>query len=352
MSAMSDSDLLIERLLRVIDEGRRTATYKLALLLTLIDAVAETPGVEEIPTRVLAEKVFRLYWPQTRTFATQSGDAVVPRQIGTKNAEVIDTLLALRQLAATKKVESYHRLRLVLPTEVDAAIEAIETTFVKYPIPLLQVIGGTVQPFLYKADWPELQSLKKLRATGNDKIRLMPGVADRLVTLGPMLRPLIELQWVRDVAAWTKVALDEQRLHAHLFGTERVTFPKTLVAGLRELQHDECFYCGDQLTSPQVDHFLAWSRWPNDAIENLVLADKCNGHKSDYLAAEVHLTRWRTRLLTQAADLADLAEQTSWESAPAPTTGLIVSNYSHLAPGTPLWVKGKEFVTATGPLLG
>ena len=33
---MATDDLLIERLLRVIDEGRRTATYKLALLLGII----------------------------------------------------------------------------------------------------------------------------------------------------------------------------------------------------------------------------------------------------------------------------------------------------------------------------
>ena len=32
------SDVFAERLLQVIDEGRRTATYKLALLIALMDA--------------------------------------------------------------------------------------------------------------------------------------------------------------------------------------------------------------------------------------------------------------------------------------------------------------------------
>ena len=36
-----ESALVAERLLRVIDEGQRTATYKLALVLALIDACAE-----------------------------------------------------------------------------------------------------------------------------------------------------------------------------------------------------------------------------------------------------------------------------------------------------------------------
>jgi hypothetical protein len=40
VAASRTSDVLVERLLRVIDEGRRTATYKLALVAGLIDAVA------------------------------------------------------------------------------------------------------------------------------------------------------------------------------------------------------------------------------------------------------------------------------------------------------------------------
>ena len=54
---MADDAILVERLLRVIDEGRRTATYKLALLLGLIDAVALSPGQAVIPTRLVAERV-------------------------------------------------------------------------------------------------------------------------------------------------------------------------------------------------------------------------------------------------------------------------------------------------------
>jgi hypothetical protein len=63
---VAGDDLLTERLLRVIDEGRRTATYKLALLLALIDAVAESPGEHTVPTRRIAEHVVAIYYPQTR----------------------------------------------------------------------------------------------------------------------------------------------------------------------------------------------------------------------------------------------------------------------------------------------
>ena len=78
---VADDDLLIERLLRVIDEGRRTATYKLALLIALIDAAAISNGVSEIPTRVVAEQVLALYYPQTRVYVSNVGIERVLRQI-------------------------------------------------------------------------------------------------------------------------------------------------------------------------------------------------------------------------------------------------------------------------------
>jgi hypothetical protein len=72
-------DVVLERLLRVIDEGRRTATYKLALLSALIDAVAEHPGAERIPTTVIAEHVAAAYFPRCastwRTMASLGSSA-------------------------------------------------------------------------------------------------------------------------------------------------------------------------------------------------------------------------------------------------------------------------------------
>ena len=58
----------VERLLAVIDEGRRTATYKLALLIALIDCSAEgvTPkgaAPPEIATRTLARHMARVPAP-------------------------------------------------------------------------------------------------------------------------------------------------------------------------------------------------------------------------------------------------------------------------------------------------
>lgn len=347
---MVTDDLLLERLLRVIDEGRRTATYKLALLLALIDATASSPGDVELPTRLLAERVLELYYPQTRSYVDRAGDAHQLRQISMKASPVLAAASDLRSQATLRSCSTLHQVRARMPAEYERAVDVVEDTFVRYPIPLMQVVGGTTVPFLYAVDWPEGTSPRLLRRSGSDRVRLLDGVADRLVVIGPMLRPLIELHWSRDVARWTRLPMEDDDLRAHLFGTDRSAFPKALVGQLSELQHDECFYCGARLGKRrEVDHFLAWSRWPNDAVENLVIADACNGHKSNHLAATEHLARWRARLLTATPDLAAIALATNWPSDANRTGALVQTTYSHMVAGTPLWRLGKEFELATGP---
>lgn len=344
-------DLLTERLLRVIDEGRRTATYKLALLLALIDAAALAPGESVVPTRDLAALVLEIYYPQTRVYVANDGIERELRQISMKGSPPLRAALRLRVYGDAAGCRHVAEARVRLPDEYERALREIETTFVRYPIPLLQVVGTRVVPFLYEVDWPEGTAVSALGRSGRDHIRFLDGVADRLVVLGPLLRPLVELHWTRDVARWTGVNLEDDRLHAHLFGSARVAFPAPVRDGLAELQGGACFYCGTRLTrASQVDHFLAWSRWPNDAMENLVLADRCNGDKSDHLAGPAHVERWLTRHRDRSIELAELAGRTRWLSDRARTGALLRSTYRNLAPGTPLWVEGREFVDAGGPI--
>ncbi len=349
---MPVDDALIERLLRVIDEGRRTATYKLALLLGIIDAAAMSPGESELPTRLVAERVLALYYPQTRIYVDGHGTARTPRQISMKTSSVLTAVEGLRTVAQTRRCRGIDDVRSALPLEYERTLDSVEETFVRYPIPLMQVVGAGVVPFLYVVDWPEGTSAKSLRRASTDRIRLLDGVADRLVVLGPMLRPLIELHWTRDVARWTRLPMEDEALHSHLFGSERIAFRRAFVADLSDIQHGECFYCGERLGSrPEVDHFLAWSRWPNDAIENLVVADRCNGAKSDHLAATEHLVRWRVRLQMRSADLVAVAQAHRWLSSPDRSRALVQTTYTHVALGTPLWRRGKEFEIAGGPII-
>ena len=89
------------------------------------------------------------------------------------------------------------------------------------------------------------------------------------------------------VATLNHVATEEQDLHRHLFGRDRLAPPRTLREGLASLQAGRCFYCGTPFQrAPEADHFIPRVRCGIDAVENLVLADRvCNNDKRDLLPA-------------------------------------------------------------------
>ena len=68
-----DPLLLGQRVVAILETGLRTATYKLATLMALIDycieKVPERPGdVLLVPIPELAHRVLEIYWPQVRPF--------------------------------------------------------------------------------------------------------------------------------------------------------------------------------------------------------------------------------------------------------------------------------------------
>lgn len=75
-----------ERLLALLEATRYSATYKLATLLALIDAVAERTGADgSVPERIsgkeVGRRVIELYWPQTVPYgAAADGQPRVLRQ--------------------------------------------------------------------------------------------------------------------------------------------------------------------------------------------------------------------------------------------------------------------------------
>jgi hypothetical protein len=333
-----------ERLLAVVDEGQRTATYKLALLLALIDATAGSVGEHGrapavIGTRTVAAEVVGLYLPQVRPFPSPDGREVELRQI-TARAKGSVTLDAVRGLRAATGADTAERARVADAAAFDRTVRVVERNFVRYPIDLLQRVGAESRPFLYTVEpdrgGPSQRSL-----------RFLPGAGDELLRLAPLVRPLVEVHWARMVADLNGASLLEDRLRVHLFGADRVSFPRALRSSIAELQQGRCFYCDARLgRATQVDHFVPWSRWPNDAIENLVLADACNGRKSNHLAAPGHVARWAERLESHGADLRSIAAASGWTSAASRSVGLARSAYAHAPAGTPLWSAPSDFVFA------
>jgi hypothetical protein len=343
------ADVFAERLLQVIDEGRRTATYKLALLLALMDACAEEADVhgrapETLHTRVVARHVLRLYLPQVRLYLGDDGDPLQLRQITNKQSAVLGAVIRLHVVAEQQGCRTIGEIAHRLPDEYERCLDEVERTFARYPLRLLQVVGHEPRPFLYDLDWGESVSLKSLHDDGGGIVRFRPGAGDHLLRLAPLLRPLIELHWARMVARINRINTGDEHLRDHLFGAERSTFPKPLRSGLADLQDGSCFYCGDRLVNrTQVDHFIPWSRWPNNAIENLVLADACNTHKRDYLPALPLVDRWARRMVVDRIELRAIAGRAKWESDPLRSLSLARSCYAHVPAGTPLWLAVDDF---------
>ena len=64
-------------------------------------------------------------------------------------------------------------------------------------------------------------------------------------------------------------------LNEFLFGSERGNLA-AIRPVLIDVQRGVCFYCGSVLkpTNTEVDHFIAWARYPVDLGHNFVLADR------------------------------------------------------------------------------
>jgi hypothetical protein len=361
----SDAVALAEKVVALLGEGQFTATYKYAVLLGLMDLCLEKTerdgaAPDVVSTRELAKRVVEIYWPHCVPYHesdSQSDSPGILRQsLGGRNsqAEIIRLITACRAGADQLRSGTPARARGAATGRYRKLLDDVEWKLIEMPLPRLQRFGGRVDRFLYRIGWDEGLRLGEVRqyqrghgGTFDNRLLLMPGVGDGLVTLNGLLRPLIQRQWAARVARMND--LEEARLESFLFGRARIGL-EPVRGGLQEIQRGRCFYCDDALgrgtaTRPHVDHFIPWSRYPNDAIENLVVAhDRCNARKSDFLAASDHVARWRSRLAGgEATDLLQLAELAGWEVGAERSLAVARGIYFRLPVDMPLWLRGLEF---------
>jgi hypothetical protein len=321
-------------LLSVLDEGRRSSTYKLATLLGLFDCcVIGTDGAGEPPktigTDALAERVIDLYWRQVRPY-----EGGLLQQDSAGKAVIVRLVRALQLQTGARTASEARNTR-----GYAATARQVELTLVRMPLGKLQRPGGWTERsgvsyprFLYE-DQHFHEGVRE-RALPLD-IPLQPGVARWLLGMTGLLRPLVELHWTRSVAAFNRAEVTEDRLGSFLFGAERRALAGVR-EGLRDLQGGRCFYCGLSLsTAGQVDHFVPWSRVPNDDLANLVLADAgCNGSKRDHYADLTLVTAWAGRPVER---LTQVAASARWPLGHRQALSLARGLYAHLPPGQPLW---------------
>lgn len=147
-----DPLLLGQRVVAILETGLRTATYKLATLMALIDHCIENmPGrpddVVRVPIPDLAHRVLEIYWPQVRPF-----DGHELRQSTQPRARILAATNALRQAAGVERASmSVDIARLHAPAAYSSAIDEITLCLPQQPLHRLQKLPGasTSDPFPY-----------------------------------------------------------------------------------------------------------------------------------------------------------------------------------------------------------
>jgi len=277
---------------RLLDEGVFSATYKYALLMALADIAIECGSDDdselEIGAKLIAEKFVRYYWRQTKPFVAGGGNgADVLLQNSGPQAHVVNIVTEARVTYT------------VLPRPGDPGfsqlINDVAATVRMMPLWKLQVIGQETVDFLYP------------NVGRGSLIALRPGIAFCFRRFHSLIRRLAQDGWIRFVRERRRnqqLMGDNLDLGAFLFGTDRENL-NAYRPLLREIQSNTCFYCGRDLNTSEVDHFIPWSRYPHDLGHNFVLSCRaCNNAKRDMLAAQRHVEKWALRNEDHGRDMA------------------------------------------------
>ncbi|RLB49337.1 MAG: hypothetical protein DRJ42_21205 [Deltaproteobacteria bacterium] len=349
-----------EKLLMLLDEGHFTATYKYAVLLSLMDLCLEQStkhgaAPSMVTTRQLAEKVVEMYWPHAVAFGVgeESKERVLFQNRPLKDhsggqAAIVREIVKFRSEHAPDPSATITRARHAKKKAFEGLVRRVEWKLVEMPLPRLQLIGEMETPFIYQINWDRTITKKTFNnwAGFDNAIRFMGPASEYLVQLAGLLRPLIQRQWAAMVARFNTDIVKDAELERFLFGVERISLAPVR-NGLRDLQDGRCFYCESRLGDKvEVDHFVPWARYPNNAIENLVIAHSdCNQSKGDHLASADHVQRWAQRLDLDGSDgqLREIADAARWEKAPARSVGVARSIYLRLPGDIRLWQGKKAF---------
>src|SRR5579875_688556 len=340
----ADPLLLGQRVVAILETGLRTATYKLATLMALIDHcienMPERPGdALRVPIPDLAHRVLEIYWPQVRPF---EGHEL--RQSTQPRARILCATNALREAAEVRRTGvSVDIARLRAPAAYRSAIDEITLCLAQQPLHRLQKLPGssTSDPFLYDDSFlHDHVSRSTLRSHG-DAIELKPGVAQGLARLAGLLKPALEIMWVDDVRRMNKFLYDKvPDVAGHLFGRERAALA-AVREPFKEAFGPHCFYCGTHLpVSNPIDHVLPWSLVGIDGLANLVLAcARCNCDKSGALPAVSIVDRVLER---DREVLEQIASQIQWPTQHERVVAAARGIYRGQRAGVPTWSGYKQ----------
>jgi HNH endonuclease len=327
-----------QRVVSVLETGARTATYKLATLMALVDHCVEHLPARPadplaVPVRDLAMRVIELYWPQGSQVREQATASVHPagredsrRGQGSPGRD-----------GAGDTGMSFAVASVRAPRELERTLDVVALTMVRQPLHRLQKLpNGSGDPFLFDDSWMHDAVSRRTLAQHGDEIVLFDGVPSGLARLSGLLRPALELLWVEDVRRMNKwLGENVPDVAGHLFGRDRISMAPARDA-LTEAFGPRCFYCDRRLSaSSPVDHVLPWSRVGIDGLANLVLAcPSCNGDKLHSLPALPLVDRalGRDRVV-----LEQIAERIEWPTQYERVISAARGLYLGQPQGSPTW---------------
>jgi len=275
----------------LLESGSYTSTYKFALLMSLVNVAIES-GVHGNETLFisyehLAEHYIKLYWkqslPYTHNHSSNEETAFILSQNTGRQAAVINKIVELQT-----KQANINKAKVLHTQEWQILKKSVAQTIRKYPAKFLQTPESIERTFLYHYD------------DKNSKgVLLNQGIAYCLAHFSHIIFKLCQQYWTDFVRSnkHNHVVFDQDTdLRHFLFGQSRQAL-SSLLPMLIDIQDCQCFYCGKPLNkNMEVDHFIPWSKYPNDTAHNFVLADRrCNNAKRDYLADIPFYERWLHR---------------------------------------------------------
>ena len=268
----------IQYLSRLFKEGDFSATYKFALLQTLADISVER-AIEErmvVSVRDITEKMVEHYWRQAKPFG--GGEQNYLLQNAGKQSKFIKEIINLQNNGET--------LNSLMGSNKNwkKLITSLRPTVINGPLWRLQILSNQNENFLYD------------RYEGNETICFNEGIQECFQVYYDLVTALTRDRWqqkIRSLPSNYGLVGRKGDLENFLFGSQRKSLKKAEEL-FEDLQEGKCFYCNKELRGNKaVDHFIPWSRYPNDLGHNFVLAhERCNGNKKDLLASMDKYTQW------------------------------------------------------------
>lgn len=293
---------------RVLDDGQFTATYKFALLLSLVEIAIER-GADTgapLPVRIdsIAEKFIELYWGHTAPFQGIRLSQNRGRLVGPAGGDGTP-MASGGNIAILRHIERLQDRTMSLPKarrleQWNTTVRQVARLVREMPLFRLQLLRGNDRVrFLYEEEETD------------GAVTLKPGVAYCLRKFSPLLWTLSRESWLREIRNNPRNARavgQTSSLEAFLFGDERVPLAHVGEV-LLPLQDRRCFYCHRELGVVHVDHFVPWSLYASNLGHNLVLTDTtCNQDKADLLADVPLLERWQQRNAAVGPTIAEALE--------------------------------------------